>query len=94
MLNPPYLLYIIIFHLRTSEIRPIFPYFRLPTSDSRLHIKCTPERNAAVAVRSIAGAPAVRVTTAIVVIASSKSTRGSITATSVSTVLCSPLSCI
>lgn len=69
--------------------------FRLLTSDSRLHIKCTPERTVVVAALSTVEAPVVRATTAIVVkIASSMSTRESTTATSVSTVLCSPFKSI
>ena len=68
--------------------------FRLLTSDSRLHIKCTPERNVVEAVRSTDDAPVVRVTTANGIISSPASTRVSITAIRVSTVLCSPFHCI
>ena len=65
-------------------------YFLVFPTAFRLHIKCTPKRKVAVAVRSRAAVPAGRVTTATAATASSASTRVSTTAISVSTVLCSP----
>lgn len=76
--------YFILFHSITL-------YFLVFPTAFRLHIKCTPKRNDADAERSIAHGPAVCVITATVsIIASSASTRVSISALSVSRVLCSP----
>ena len=79
--------------MRTA-VRCLQSEVKWQNSDSSLHIKCTPERKIVAVVRSIVVVPAIRVTTAVAVIASSVSTRVSNTAISVSTVLCSPFLCI